>query len=439
MNARKISEALGLIGDRYIEEAAQYSPAKEGAGRGAANFRPAKHGLRHWAAQYSPAKKRAWRRAAWGAAAACLALAVWAGFAGQGFGTRDPAQSGPASELPLLPAAWNETGGMGYEGYMAYDVSELVSANPWREEMDLTTLPVYRNTLHYNEQYIPSGMDTEKMRAFLLEVAEKFGLDPNTLTVTDNAPDEEYKQAVTEKLASVGETVPEGMFDPTELCVEANGLKISVDEALTARINFDPAVSLPDGLRFAHHASYEETAAVAEYLKTAYASVLDFRSIQTNISGGDYNIYAENGYTVSFFDGGGSAIEQIIAYNFHQTAFYCNDNGRLSLARVYGADLSDKAGDYPIISAQQARRLLVNGNYITTVPYEMPGEEYIRKVELIYRVSNRDEYFMPYYRFYVEMPEGERENGLKDFGAYYVPAVDGAYLTGMPVWDGGFN
>ena len=81
----------------------------------------------------------------------------------------------------------------------------------------------------------------------------------------------------------------------------------------------------------------------------------------------------------------------------------------------------------------------MNGNYITTVPYEMPGGEYICKVELVYRVSHRDEYFMPYYRFYVEMPEGELENGLKDYGAYYVPAVDRAYLTGMPVWDGGFN
>ena len=425
MNGKMISEALGLIGDRYIEEAAQY--------------RPAKKGVRHWAAQYHPAKKQVWHWAAWGAAAACLALAIWAGFEGLGFAARDPAQSDPSSSLPLLPAAWKETGGMGYEGYMAYDISELVSANPWREDLSLTTLPVYRNTLHYDENYIPSGMDTEKMRAFLLEVAEKFGLDPNTLTVTDNAPDEAYRQAVTEKLESVGETVPEGMFDPTELCVEANGLKISVDEALTARIDFDPAVSLPDGLHFAHHASYEEMAAVAEYLKTAYASVLDHRSIQTNISGGDYNIYAENGYMISFFEGGGSETEQIIAYNFHQTVFYCNDEGKLFLARIYGTDLSDKVGDYPIISAQQARELLVNGNYITTVPYEMPGGEYIRKVELVYRVSYRDEYFMPYYRFYVELPEGELENGLKDYGAYYVPAVDGAYLTGMPVWDGGFN
>jgi len=40
----------------------------------------------------------------------------------------------------------------------------------------------------------------------------------------------------------------------------------------------------------------------------------------------------------------------------------------------------------------------------------------------------------------VELPEAERtEDGLKDYGAYYVPAVEGKYIANMPKWDGGFN
>ena len=46
---------------------------------------------------------------------------------------------------------------------------------------------------------------------------------------------------------------------------------------------------------------------------------------------------------------------------------------------------------------------------------------------------------MPYYRFYVELPDMERENGLKTYGAYYVPAVKGEYISNMPVWEGTFN
>ncbi len=46
---------------------------------------------------------------------------------------------------------------------------------------------------------------------------------------------------------------------------------------------------------------------------------------------------------------------------------------------------------------------------------------------------------MPYYRFYVELPEAEGENGFKDYGAYDVPAVEGSYIANMPTGDGGLS
>ena len=57
--------------------------------------------------------------------------------------------------------------------------------------------------------------------------------------------------------------------------------------------------------------------------------------------------------------------------------------------------------------------MLLNGSYLTTVPYEISGPEYVKKVELIYRTGSHEQYFMPYYRFYVELPEEEMENGRK--------------------------
>ena len=92
-----------------------------------------------------------------------------------------------------------------------------------------------------------------------------------------------------------------------------------------------------------------------------------------------------------------------------------------------------------VLSMEEAKALLLNGNYIPTVPEVMPGEVYIAGVELGYRAGARDAYAMPYYRFYVELPGMEQEDGLKTYGAYYVPAVEGRYLTDMPVWDGSFN
>ncbi|MBR5872788.1 MAG: hypothetical protein IKZ06_04000, partial [Oscillospiraceae bacterium] len=71
--------------------------------------------------------------------------------------------------------------------------------------------------------------------------------------------------------------------------------------------------------------------------------------------------------------------------------------------------------------------------------YEIPGKKYISKIELIYRGSIGENIWMPYYRFLVEIPELEQENGLKNFGAYYVPAIEMEYITGLPLWNGSFN
>lgn len=372
-------------------------------------------------------------RARWGAAAACLALLVLAGAA---FLLSKISQT--PSDLPMLSISKN-TASMGYEGYMAYDASELVNANPWNENMALTTLPVYQNPLTYDGNHIASGADFEQMEAFLLEVAQRLGLDPNTLTITDDVPDEETKKQITEKLELGGGTVPDGYFAPTKLIVQANGIEIQVDQTLTATVSFDPAIALPEEYHFTHFASLDEITAVAKYLQTQYSAFIGIKNPRLNIHGGDYDIYARQKYSIEFSDPEGTDTQQIINYNFNRTAFYCNDDGKLFLARIYRPDLSVKVGDYPIISVEQARELLAEGSCLTTVPREMPGLECVKKVELVYRTGDYETYYMPYYRFYVELPEEKREHGLRDYGAYYVPAIDRAYISNMPTWDEGFH
>ena len=52
---------------------------------------------------------------------------------------------------------------------------------------------------------------------------------------------------------------------------------------------------------------------------------------------------------------------------------------------------------------------------------------------------------MPYYKFYVELPEEKEVTDskgdieMKTYGAYYVPAVESRYISNMPVYDGTFN
>lgn len=165
---------------------------------------------------------------------------------------------------------------------------------------------------------------------------------------------------------------------------------------------------------------------------------------QTDIKGGEYNIYLDQQYYINFYDAADDDISRIINYNFNPVTFYSDPDGGLRFIRIYRPDLSLKVGDYPIITADSARELLLAGNFITSVPYDMPGPDYIKKVELIYLTGELNQYFIPFYRFYVEVPDAgypkELENsGVKTYGAYYVPAVESRYLTNMPIWDGQIN
>lgn len=417
MMAEQLHDALNLLDDRFLEEARE---SRE---------------------QTCP-RRPAWQR--WGALAACLAVTIFVG-------TRAlPKPTGPSGEnpwagpgnaqLPMLTLSDDTAAAMGYEGYMAYSIDELVNQNPWTPETVLNTLPVYRNALAYDENHRVQNADFDRMRVVLVDVAAKLEMDTENIPITDNTPDEEYQKAVTEKFAAVGDTVPEGYFEPDSLIMEGESVRLTVDETLTVRIDFDPAVELPQEYNFTHYATLEETEATAEYLSAEYSGLLSGMEEPTlNITGGDRNIYGDQSYQIEFYDAGGDVETQVVNYNFNRVAFYCDDDGKLFLARVYGPDLSQKLGDYPVIGTEEAEKLLEAGNYITSVPYEMPGAEYVRKVELIYRTGSHEKTYLPYYRFLVELPEEERPEGMKDYGAYYVPAVEGQYITNMPLWAGGFG
>lgn len=404
LKEERILLALGEADEKYIAEAA---PSKGAGGR-------------------TP-----WFR--WGALAACAVLAVWAGIR-----YIHPVESGTItpSDLPMLTVSESTSESMGYEGYMAYDISDLTDANPWNEDTELSSLPVYRNALSHDTDFLVSGTDFDAMESFLLEIATRLSMNTDTLEITDNTPDAGEQAIITEKFEG---KVPEGYFNPTAVIAEQNGIKIEVDVSMTATITFEPAISLPEGCRFTHDSSYDDILTVAGYLLETYPDLIAMEKPQMNIYGGDYNIYRQQMYHITFFETEGSLTEQILNYHFNRVAFYCNDEGKFYMARVFRPNLSDKVGDYPIISAEEATDLLLNGNYITTVPCSMPGQEYIAGVDLVYRSGKYEEYFMPYYRFYVELPEQEQEDGLKDYGAYYVPAVLAEYLTNMPVWNGDFN
>ncbi len=340
-------------------------------------------------------------------------------------------------DLPLLQLDF-EVGGMGFEGYMAYHITDLVNNNPWREEMAPTALPVYEGPGYWADSGRKTEIDLEAMQAWALELAGRLGLGENELTVSDNRPTEEEMAAIAEKYAAIGEEPPpESFFEPTEVVLRGGGIKLTVDARFEARIFFDPAIPLPAEYNFTHHANYEDTKAAAKYLLERYRGLLGMKEPVINICGGDYDIYDRQNHRIEFYEGAGSLEEQIVSYNFCPAYFCCDDNGELFIAGI-SADLqAHKLGDYPLITVAEAEDLLGGGHFLTTVPDDFPGLKYVRRVELIYR-RGWEATLLPYYRFYVELPE-MANGGRKTFGAYYVPAVEERYIENMPLWDGSFN
>ncbi len=373
MKSQRLLRILGLLEDDLLAEAEDSAPARR-------------------------AGKRTEVR--WLSAAACLLLvagiALWyhgaappvppvPGYESDGPSSGQSGSQGGKGELPLLTVDTDWGGGMGFEGYMAKDISDLVNANPWKEGAEITTLPVYRNVNAYDKAGAVDQPNLAAMEQTLLEVARSLGMDTERLEVTTDYPSGELLKRMTEKYAAVGEEVPPEAFNIGRLYIEDQNFKLEASADLTITIHYKIPVTLPKGYDFNHYTSYEETNKVADYLRSEYSGLLNMKKPITNLSGGDYNIYSQQDYSIRFYEGAGTLEQQILHYNFNQVTFACDDEGKLFLARVYQPDLSEKMGDYPIITAEQARALLAEGHYITTVPEDFPGTEYIRKTELVYR------------------------------------------------------
>lgn len=390
MKKEQISDALNLLNDTFIEETDILRNRQKKVQEGAMFSKIFSMAGRYWK---------------WAVVGVCMIAVVFAGRQMLVQKSADINQPVQEEKLPMLSITENASDGMGFGGLLAYDISEITNNNPWSGERQPSALPVFKNQLSYDKDFIVSGADFGKMRELLMEIAGRLGLDAASLEIKDDAPDEEEKQEIIEKMEG---DVPDGYFNPTMLIAKADGMEITVDQTMQATVSFEPAVKLPDRYNFRNSASYEETVSVAKYLLGQYKGFLCMESPQINIFHGDYSKYDagyQQEYRLSFYDAGKNNIEGIINYNFRQAEFDCDDSGRLFQASIRQADLSQKMGDYPIIQTEEAKKLLLKGNYITTVPYKLPGEEFLAKTELVYRTGAREEYFMPYYCFYVEVPD----------------------------------
>ncbi len=328
---------------------------------------------------------------------------------------KDNPENNPPIDLPVIPLIFNY-GGMGFEGYTVYDISELVNANPADIYNLPERLPVYKNRITYSfPDHITLGADYDAMESLLREYAEKLGI--TDYEIKTDEPDEEQKQNIIKYLSPEGkELASMEHFNLYTVSIETDEVDLSVDIHLRVSIYFKNGVELPENLNFGHHSDYDEMSAVAEYIGDEYSVFFeDMENPTVNIYSGDYNIFNEQSYDIQFFDNSGSDVDRIINYNFKSVSFSPNDEGKLWIIRPDREINGDKLGDYPIMSYEEALDMLYEGKYLTTVTdYTVNENSIVEKAELIYRTGGEEEYYLPYYRLYIDF--NKEVEGMKTYG-----------------------
>ncbi|MBQ8747263.1 MAG: hypothetical protein IJZ08_05280 [Clostridia bacterium] len=399
MKCMKLLEAFGLIHESYVTEASPENEKKISRGN---------------------ASRLALR---YGALAAALALVILGGM-------QLYRQSLPQYATEMLSVSETDIG-MGFEGYQVYEISELRTDNP-TDGKAITSLNAYRNTISYDERLYPYGQDLDAMKAYLLSLADKLGLDTDTLEILDNAPGEGQMQGLIMEFASRGLEVPEYYKLPYIVYVQTENYRIEVNADMTATIFFTERPTLPAEYHFTHTSTPEELAAAGEYLWSQYGDLVGYENPQMRIKGGNYSIEGTQSYSLAFYEGERDKTENFENYSFNRAEFAPDSDGKLYLIHIYSDAALEKIGLYPLISEEAAKALLLDGQYYTSVTEEFPGEDAVVRCELMYRAGSKDKILLPFYRFYVLLENAPGmhlyPDGMQTYGAYYVPAVDPAYL-----------
>lgn len=316
-------------------------------------------------------------------------------------------------ELEIIRTTDPGGGGMGFEVFMAYDVSTLLDGNPSRENCEFTELPVFIEPS--NEIYSHGNLPVYTMDEMEERLKDVAGLlTDEEFTPVDRHPNGDYYKA---KAGNI------------ELSMYSYSSRIYIE--------FENSVDLPPEYDICNTTDKDHAERSLEYLGEKYRDVIRMDNPTPTVFT-DFDIYNEPLTTFALYDNSEDPLTALINYNLRKVYFY--GGRKLSTISIYNNyDYKEFAGMYPVISYDEAYEKLISGDYYTTVwdEHYLPdgiNTDEITFTGISYNRTNDYKYTLPYYRFLIELhPErtGDMKlaDGMREFGAYYVPAVSPDYLV----------
>ena len=294
------------------------------------------------------------------------------------------------------------------EGYFTQaDFEVWKEALPWTDNDDeIAALPIYKNLAYRGPSAAPVYLNLETMLSIVMEVAE--ALKAEVSVIDDLSTDSNVYL----------------------LWAETNKGTVEVDGRGQVYITFNETAQMLDSYIMPPGALNITNAndAVRHYL-TRFSNLIKEDGFEPS----SYAIYdMDSNFCMNYRAiKSGYGMEGLLDYYFNQIYFNFDESNHL-LALGYG-DLRSTAellGYYPIITLEKAKALLYEGDFLmfeedsSSSKIAIPTEDDILFTELMYRTDSDEEYYQPYYCFYVQVGR------YTEYRKYYVPAAKGASLDG---------
>lgn len=321
----------------------------------------------------------------------------------------------------------------------AVNISVLEEDNIWNEDMELDTLPVFRNLSYSDSVREPTRfLFTDQMLTMAENTAEMLGViitESEFTEVGDQSQNVQYRYVLQTSCTAEKYGLPD--------------LKINVYSDGEVEIDFSHygpgvpvnAFMLPEeySLKGDSNTDGEKRELLLDYLAETFADVLQFEDpknvsyIETQYSSQDGEPFYET--VLRIFNHTDSDTRNILNYGLAFADFGIYGNKLFRITLINKLCVSEYVADYPVISPEEAEKLLLGGVYTSNVyePY-IKGENValsdVESMELVYRGDN-SAYYIPYYRFYVKLEQPAYLEGtdINAYGAFYVPAVELKYLN----------
>lgn len=274
---------------------------------------------------------------------------------------------------------------------------------PWNVGVPIAALPIYKNLAPRSMAGEIVYLDEDTLTAMAEDIADK--LDMKIM-------ESEFSEVTDENGTKV-----------YEIKVKTDSAYISIDGGGEVYVSFTDGVSLPPGYELSESSSKTSANRTTGFLISNYGDIFTKDKLVADC----YPTYddGENRW-MNYRAVGKEDSVDIEGYYFKQLEFLYNE--QLLMGFVYndyhiGTEL---VGYYPIISLEEAKLLLEEGQYISNVLLEQKivyDEAIVRRVELMYKPDRRDAYFQPYYCFYIYLEK------LQQYDRFYVPAARGVKVN----------